>query len=212
MLNLEVHANVLKYCLAKRKPNVNIIIIYVNYNNYGLYGFSHKGFGQMSQLSEPLDSGWIRPKHFDDHSWNGCAHTHTHTPTHTHDNDFGWGNGVRTIYNHYQVSVPFVYLVSDNFHSKTVGSLGDFPDIWRGWQGSVSVVHVVQSIAISFHYTQITIKSHTSQSIQTPLVCPFYFGFFFWFWFLWNYSRRAQGEHFFDIHGIITLYQGHFMN
>lgn len=120
MLNLEVHANVLKYCLAKRKPNVNIIIIYVNYNNYGLYGFSHKGFGQMSQLSEPLDSGWIRPKHFDDHSWNGCAHTHTHTPTHTHDNDFGWGNGVRTIYNHYQVSVPFVYLVSDNFHSKTV--------------------------------------------------------------------------------------------
>lgn len=107
------------------------------------------------------------------------VHTHTHTPTHTHDNDFGWGNGVRTIYNHYQVSVPFVYLVSDNFHSKTVGSLGDFPDIWRGWQGSVSVVHVVQSIAISFHYTQITIKSHTSQSIQTPLVCPFYFGFFF---------------------------------
>jgi len=84
VLNLEVHANVLKYCLAKRKPNVNIIIIYVNYNNYGLYGFSHKGFGQMSQLSEPLDSGWIRPKHFDDHSWNGCAHTHTHTHPPTH--------------------------------------------------------------------------------------------------------------------------------
>jgi len=65
----------------------------------------------MSQLPEPLDSAWIKPKHFDDHSWRKYI-WYTHGNGNGNVNGWGWvcldgwGNGVRTIYNHYQVSVP----------------------------------------------------------------------------------------------------------
>jgi len=43
----------------------------------------------MSQLPEPLDSAWIKPKHFDDHSWRKYI-WYTHGNGNGNVNGWGW--------------------------------------------------------------------------------------------------------------------------